>query len=311
MNASRLVLQAGFTGQLIGNGLGLFSTQSGGNSRAAGETASLKPSNVGSLQDIFQSVTYGSDEFSAKMSTTEKEIFVKATADLHNLQKSGYDRFSNGEMLSDLSTETLQFVEGLVGDIGALDPRRNEAVRDVYGIAEDESTDSQEALSAALSFNTIEKLSGPSVWTLGGCDYHDGGFATGDQKDEEMGRQIGRALELARRLGKPFFFQLITDGGCVAVEGSRNWQSDAGVKSMTVLGYMNPAGKPNMRKFQVGHYTNGQGAASDILVNSPIRASYASFANYLHVNGKLDLFNQLLPGVFTNAGELDSVLLFE
>jgi len=112
--------------------------------------------------------------------------------------------------------------------------------------------------------------------------------------------------------GRPFFFQLLTDGGCSASSGGREWNSDAGEKCMTVMGYYSPDGAPAMRSnVQIGAYTDGQGADMSTLVGGqPIKAAYAVFANYLNICGRLGEFERLVPGVFT-AAELDSLLVFE
>ena len=67
-----------------------------------------------------------------------------------------------------------------------------------------------------------------------------------------------------------------------------------------------------MIRKQVGRYTEGQGADRSTLTgNSPSLVAYAVFANYLNCCGMLGSFPEFAPGVFTGAGELKSVLLFE
>ena len=64
-------------------------------------------------------------------------------------------------------------------------------------------------------------------------------------------------MELAARLNKPLFFQIITDGGVSAPPGTRNWNSDSNQRSMTIVGFFDPKGAPKQRRIQVGEYTDG------------------------------------------------------
>lgn len=310
LNSSTLVLNAGCRGMYVTNGLGSMKSNSGGRSRAVLDDSNLKPVFVGSVNDVVGSTSFGGPGFNGAGAGPLK-VLAQAAADLRNIQKSAYRDWIGGAELDKLSKcayeKSLQFVEGVEG----LDPRQDAEARAAYGIAQNSPEGDANVVAASIAMNALRGYSGPGVWTLGGCDYHNGTSTTGDAKDKEMGVQIGRAIELAKRLGKPFFFQLFTDGGCDATTGTRKWRGDSGGKCMTVIGYYNPAGAPKMIRQQVGHFTNGQGAERATLIgSSPAKVAYAVFANYLNTMGMLGEFEKYAPGIFTPA-ELDEVMIFE
>ena len=276
-----------------------------------GETAAFKPTPINTINDVLGSTSFGGSPFNG-FGLPKLTAMAEGGVSLSRLQKEMMATFPGGEVLADLSKcayeKSLEFLAGVKG----LDPRQDTAAQGVYQINANTEPGNANAVAAAVSMNALRGYSGPGVWTLGGCDYHDGTQTTGDARDGDMGVQIGRAVELAFRLKKPLFFQLLTDGGCASGENTRNWNSDAGGKGMTVVGYYHPDAPPKIKKQQVGHYTDGQGAERSTLIGSePALVAYAVFANYLNICGKLGDFGSYAPGVFTGAGQLDSVLIFE
>ncbi len=118
-------------------------------------------------------------------------------------------------------------------------------------------------------------------------------------------------MELAYRLKKKFFFQVITDGGVSAEVNTRKWNSDDGVKSMTIIGYFDPEVAPTQRRVQVGAFTSGQGAdLKTLLGDQTLGVGHAVFANYLSLTGQLADFNKYVKTSPINSGNLDSVLIF-
>ena len=311
LNAACLILRAGYRGTFITNGMGLQNSLSGGNSAPCVDNNALKPTFINSVDAALGATSFGGPSFQG-VPVPKLRAMAEGQVDLSRLQKQLYLENPGGDTMADLSKcayeRSLDFLNGVSG----IDPRTDAIAQQVYGINQNTPASDMNAILATLSMNTIKGQAGPSVYTLGGCDYHDGTATTGDAKDRAMGVEIGRAVQLAHRYQKPFFFQLLTDGGCGATSGTRNWSSDSGDKCMTILGYYNPAGAPRMIRQQVGHYTNGQGAERTTLIGSePLLVGYAVLANYLNINGKLNQFHEYAPGVFTGAGQLDSVLLFE
>ncbi len=145
--------------------------------------------------------------------------------------------------------------------------------------------------------------------TFEGCDYHDGGRDSGDQKDQEIGRAIGSAVHAAYLNKVPLFFQIITDGGMTSDSFNRNWQSDSPLRAMTVLGYFNPNKAVEQIKLQIGHVTDN--AETDI--SNPISASadkgaVSALVNYLAVNNDLAALEKIFSRMSTQ--EIDALLVF-
>jgi hypothetical protein len=307
-SAIAMIMQTGYRGLFLAKGVGTADTVSGGNSDAVGQVPSLAPVFVRNVGDILRSVSFGS----AFNDLTPAAVTALARGSL-NVSMAQLGRLPTGpdlERLTELARcgyeQNFAFTQGTEG----LDPRNDDVFQGLYGIDQNTADDSSAAITAAITMNVLRANSGPGVLTLGGCDYHDGTQTTGDGKDLDMGRQIGLAVEAAHQVQKPLFFQLLTDGGAYAETGTRRWRGDAGDKSMTVIGYYNPAGAPTQRRIQVGNYTDGQGVDRSTLIGAdPAKAAYAVFANYLNAVGKLADFELYAPGVFSSA-ELDSVLIF-
>jgi hypothetical protein len=251
LSALALVSAAGNHGSLFANGVGLYPTLSGGNSRAAGEGPDTKTLQVNQLKDL----------------TTISSAM--------------------------------------------LDPRTDAAAQTIYGISANTSDFDRRVLIGAIVENVLARNTGPGAIVIEGCDYHTGDQTTGDQKDFEIGQEIGRAVELAHQKGTPLFFQIITDGGIVADPGTRNWNADS-YESMTVIGYFSPVSPIAYvnNQIQLGAYTDAQTVdRATIVGGEPALAAYSSFANYLNVIGQLDQFDGYAPGVFGE--QLNQTLLFD
>lgn len=311
LNIASLALKAGCRGQYITNGLGIIDSTSGGNSSPVFDSVPMKPTFVSTVDNVLGATSFGGASF-AEAGVDKMKVLAELGVELSAMQIPAYKSRPDGDLLSQLAPcsyeKSLTFVNGVQG----LDPRLNTEAQNIYNINQNTAANDMSALAASVTMNSINGFSGPGVWTLGGCDYHDGSQTTGDTQDGLMGVEIGRAVELAHRLKKPLFFQLITDGACAAEQGTRNWVSDSGDKSMTVIGYYNPDGAPKMLRTQVGHYTDGQGVERNTLIGSePALVGYAVLANYLNIMGRLNEFPSFAPGVFTGAGQLQSLLVFE
>jgi hypothetical protein len=311
MNAASLIIRAGFVGTSVANGIGMLDSISGGNSAPVVANLAFKPAIVNSINDILGATNFGGQAFK-EVEMEKKRALVEGSIDLSSIQKNDYMGSTDGQILAELSEcayqKSLSFLEAATG----LDPRADSLAQSVYQINQNTAVTDRTALSAALSMNTLSGASGPSVLTIGGFDYHGSTQESSDAKDLEFGNELGRAIELAFRMEKPFFFQILTDGGVEGTPGTRRWSSDSGDKGMTILGYYSPKAPPKMLRNQVGFYTDGQGAERTTLIGSePALVGYAVLANYLNIHGKLDMFKDLAPGVFSSNAQLKSVLLFD
>jgi hypothetical protein len=310
-NAGILALKSGTRGTYITNGTGTVESNTGGNSDGVDATPVYKPVLVNSVNDILSSTSFGGNSFNG-FPVAKLKALAQGSLDLGELQKMDYVNTPGGQALIDASTcsykKTLEFLSGVQG----LDPREDAVAQQLYNINQNSGATAMEVIESGIFMNTLDGNCGPSTFTLGDCDYHTGSNTKGDMQDRTMGEVIGRAVELAFRRKKPLFFQIITDGGNAALDNSRNWNADSGDKTMTVIGYYDPAGAPEQIRQQVGSFTNSQGAdTTSILGGNSSLIAYAVLANYLNLQGRLAEFNTYAPGVFTGAGELQSVLIFK
>ncbi len=308
LSAVSLVARTGYRGLIVPKGVGTRSSDSGGNSDVVGRDPALRPLAVTRVADILNSVSFGA-AFTG-LNAAAITAMARGAMNVGSDQLSRLPAGSDTDTLSELARcgyeQNLGYTQGTAG----LDPRNNAQMRAIYQIAQNTADNTEDVVAAAIAMNVMTGNSGPGIFTLGGCDYHDGTQTTGDAKDLSMGRQIGRAVEVAHQTRKPLFFQLLTDGGTYAREGTRMWRGDAGDKCMTVIGFYDPNGPREMRRQQVGWYTNGQGAEQNTFIGSePAKVACAVFANYLNVTGRLGDFERYAPGVFSTR-ELDESLIF-
>lgn len=306
-NTAALVAASGTGGSLIRLGLATRTSSSGGYSDSALLGAKMTPIFFNNVSDLVSLASFGG---SPLYGASEEALRLMATAS-RSLTAEQIERVQTGPGSRMLKDRVRSFLSEPFDVTGVrLDPRSNAAAAAVYGLTPSSSPSSVPVIQATLATNVIDGVVGPSVWTLGGCDYHDGTSTTGDALDRQMGEAIGRAVEYAHRVGRPFFFQLVSDGSCSAPSGSREWRSDTN-EGMQIFGYYRPEGAPEFMKenMQIGHFTDAQGAARSTVVGSdPNKAAFAVFANYCHVQGNLDKFREM-SRTFSES-ELQSVLVF-
>jgi hypothetical protein len=314
LSAIALVAQAGYQGELVQKIVAAITEQSpnsrsGGNSDVATLLPPPTPLIVSRVNDLLNSVSFGTAFDGMPVGSLNRLATHSLNVALHQILS--LPNTEQGRKLGQLTEESFRRSSALVESTTGLDPRIDQAVLETYGIAAGTDDANTTAVEAAVVMNTLKGQSGPGCITLGDCDYHTGGSEKGDLKDREMGQKIGRAVQLAHRLQRPLFFQLITDGGCDNAQGTRNWTGDSAGKCMTVIGYYRPDAPPAMRRSQVGHYTSGQVADGSTLIGSePFKVAFAVLANYLNVIGKLGDFEKYAPsGLFTPA-QLESLLIY-
>lgn len=309
LNAVDLVMRFGYRGgSLLSQAVGTRDSLSGGNSRASLNDVSLKPLYVSQMNGLLDSIA------SKAMQDLPNGSVPIVGEGIRGLGLSQWRSFSEAQRADKIR----EIGECLLGKLNILtsskdvDPRQSAIFQRIYRINPNTAPTDPDAVIAAITYNVLTHVTGPGVITLGNCDYHTGSSTLGDQQDLTMGRHIARAIQAAHELKTPLFFQLITDGGCSADPGTRNWRGDSGEKCMTVVGFYNPNAPQSQPRTQVGYYSNGQGAVRDSVVgSSPMRAAHAAFINYLSVSGRLDDYQRVVgssQGI--SPGEIESVLLF-
>ncbi len=129
---------------------------------------------------------------------------------------------------------------------------------------------------ASVGNLVLNRIAGAGSVTVGGCDYHNGSAATGERKDEEIGRYIGKLIRLASLKGQNLFLHLYTDGGVTGDSGGLTddtpegkgkvvWTSDSGTRSAAVLIiYKHDSDGSSLIRDnetrQIGNYIKGGGA---------------------------------------------------
>lgn len=307
-SAASLIAMAGARGTLVESCLGTRSSNSGGNTTVPFFDSILKSLYIGGVDDIFAAVKY--HKALSQLSPDTLRSLGNTILGLNREQSRRLSKMTFGEQLFQLTDRAVRKNIEVSESAGELDPRTDSDCKRIYNISETTKQDSVDAIRATVVMNALKGQTGPGTIMIDGCDYHDGSPVNGNIKDLETGKEIGRAIELAYRMKKPLIFQLLTDGGISAPPGTRDWNADDQEKTMTLLGYYHPNAAPAQRRLQVGHFTNGQGAARDTLIGADTtQVAYSVLANYLTISKSMNLFTPIVGNRFP-IEKLDEVLIF-
>jgi hypothetical protein len=316
-----LAIEAGAAGSIVNRGVagainpdGLLSppqTLSGGNSGAVDMASSYQPILANSIDDVLGAVSFGPTL--SNLSAASRRSILQAALSMSVEQLNKLSQGNPGAFAQQMNCG-FQTALGYSQAGPQLDPRNDANISKIYGINATTTAPTDPSLiTAAIVMNVLKGQTGPGVISIGGCDYHDGTQTTGDAIDLSIGTQIGQALQAAYLLKTPLFFQIITDGGLSASQGTRNWSGDAGFRGMTVIGYYNPTKIPSYitaNSQQIGAFNAGQGADESTIVGADTgQVAYASYANYLQVCGQLSAHADQLSVPFGTGG-VDQVLIF-
>ncbi len=310
LSSIALVYAASRKGRALNTVLASANSASGGNSVGPQLSLMPRPTAIARIEDLVTAVGFGAG---TSLAGLPKPLLVKYGATLERLNRLFLEKHSAPKTASKPYEEIRKTIE----QTPSVDPRASQEVAPVYGLNAQSNSASFEAVSAAVVRNVLEGNSGPGVISIGGCDYHDRGIAVTEAKDLEIGISVGRAVETAHRLKRPLFFQLLTDGGVGAEANSRIWRGDDGSKCMTVIGHYDPKGAADYavkERFQIGYFTDGQGAERGTLIGDASgkngeNIAYAVAANYLGVAGRAGEFPRFFGDRFTTE-QLKSVLVF-
>jgi hypothetical protein len=302
-----MVSKSGLAGINFSNGLGTRNSAQGANSQGPISDATLKPLQIQSVDDVVNALSYGPGL--ASLNPDQIGAMARAIKNMSSsqLQKlAGMDLGAQFAAIAECAyTKNLDFIRPPAN----VDPRLDANCQAVYGITPTSTGGATQ--SPSVVFNVLNGSSGPGAITIGGCDYHDGTQTSGDAKDLQIGQEIGRAIELARRLNKKFVFAVISDGGIYADQGTRNWRGDSGQRGMAVIGVYDPNTPASQIRTQVGNFTDGQGADRSTYVGSdPKRIAYSLFANYLSVCNNIGSFAQIVPATDFDIAQIDQHLIF-
>lgn len=293
-SAITMVSRAGLQGSLVKGSIGQAATNSGGNSDVYLQDARFKPKSVGSSKDILNLTSFGK-EFEDLDGSQRRVIF-------EGLKKAAGKNSQLRDLYEDLS------------HLGVIQPKmdvlQSAEMRNLYQI--NSPTDGG-TVQAAIVYNVLNGYTGPGVITIGNCDYHDNTGTTGDAKDLEIGQAIGRAIQAAYILKKPLFIQIITDGAVYAQESNnfeRRWKGDSNQSSLSVLGYFHPTRAVQLKKQQVGYYTDtGLVEMKTSVGPGPERMALGTLINYLNLHGAVGQFESVAD-TRLQPNEIDELLVF-
>lgn len=288
-----LVTAAGNIGSMVQTGLGMTAAESGGNSDWGSGNPSNKPMQINSADSLAAALSYG--PAFKRLPQGVLDTLAKTLLNLSSSQASQFSNMNLGQQFNSLMQAGYIKNEGYTAGVTGIDPRLDVNAQMIFGITAGSSGNQRSVVLATLALNAIMGNSGPSVFTIGGCDYHDGTQTSGDSKDTEIGTTIAQCIQLAAAKGKKVTFIVYTDGGIYSDPGTRQWRGDDNQHGLAVFGVYDPAGKPAMNKTQIGWYNNGQVTDPNFAVgNDPLKVCHALFLNYLAVSGKAADYSSLI-----------------
>lgn len=170
--------------------------------------------------------------------------------------------------------------------------------------------------SIIMSKLLTDGLSAGATIEMGGYDYHGRGRPAQNDRDEEVGRTIGLALETAHRKGTSLFVAVTSDGSTAAQQGGAGHvahRADSGARGSALLIGIGATEKPQQINKQVGKF-NDQGAVDTsylVTSNSPNLQALAIAYNYAAFNGTIGEFEkQLAASGNTNPFNESEYLVF-
>lgn len=303
LSAASLITAAGAMGSQLKGPLGQRNSVSGGNSDVASANANYRAMSVASISSLSNALSFG--PAFQKAPSGIRAAVAKAINRLTETQIGNLQKQTLGTQLSSLLSCNSSKLKDFVPATSALDARNDTDIAPIYGISKNSQATDPIAIEATIVKAAIEGNSGPGVITIPGCDYHVGNRGTGDAKDRELGIKLARAIRVAALKNKPLMFQIFTDGGIASDPGTRDWAGDDNNKSLTIVGFFDPRGRREMKSFQIGQYTKGQGADTNHYIGTePAKVAHAVLLNYLAVIGQLSRYPQIAadaPAVAANA----------
>jgi len=304
LSAFHLFSRAGAHGTVVKRGVGTTNSKSGGKSRGVAEDPAYTATFIRNISDL-----EGLNRLEGILGVVTPSLrgrIVDRLAKLSAEQAAQFASSEDGKKVRDSLSRADREMADSMSKIVNLDPRRDAGAAAVFGLNANTDPQSPAAVFAGLALAVLNRHSGPAVLTLGGYDYHQGNLQEIARKDQAVGQLVGRLIELAHRMKKPLFLQLITDGGCSPdpkQKGQRVWTSDSNVACMTVNAFYHPTAPAQNVRLQIGHFNDGQGADRDTYVGrSQERVAALSFANYLALSGRLgEVENFVPPGLIDTA----------
>lgn len=311
LDISGLVTKAGLVGANLPN-LGQTGTATG-IQQAPAFLAPPAPLVVSNFNSLSTSIGYTA-ALNTSLNSKQRESLVKLMRDLNTAQTRKLATIKDGEGIKKvLDCAGIKNVDVVVQGAGIIDPRGNTAYSQVWGVTAQTAVTDQALIAGAMVYNTLLGQAGSSSLNIGGYDYHNGTRTLGDTKDQEAGTMVGRILQSAAILQKPVFIYVISDGSVFSPDSdsrSAPWQGDRSSNGVAYMLYYNPKGRPETNGFQIGSFTDNQGADTSFITGGdPEKAALAAFANWCQANRRLDLLERVAGRPF-DTNTLPKVLKF-
>lgn len=311
LDASGMVIAAGRVGAKLPN-LG----RSGSSTGIRQLEANVKPP-VPLVVTDYNDILGAAGGFSntlARLSRDQQISLFKTIDRLSNSQSRKLASMSGGKNIQDLiECAGIRNNEIVSSTVDTLDPRKdNRGLSELWSLA-GKTDKSIEMICSSMVFNVLNGNAPTASLELGGYDYHTGNRTTGNTKDLEAGRLIGRVLHSAALMNSKLFLYVTTDGANGSEDSNSSgsaWRSDRGTAGVNYMLAYDPAVRPETTHFQLGHFEEGQVASTQFPTGSlPERAAAGVFANYLKFSGQVNLIDKVIPRLFSRA-DLDKIILF-
>lgn len=306
---SGIAYRAGLTGLTLPN-MGTGGSSTGINQKPSTISPPL-PLRVSSFQSFSNAISFTSALRNNLGANTAQGNALRAslTKLVSNLTASQTRKLASMPQTAQLKTivdcaadKNVELISNSAATAASIDPLSDAAiggqVATLYGI--NAGTNNDQRIFSAMIYNSLKGLAGTANIELGGFDYHDGTRNTGDNKDAELGRTVGRALQMAHLMNKKLFIYVTSDGAVGTETNSVNWVADRGDAGMAYMIMYDPAGRRPTLSSQVNAFTQGQIADESHAIGSEAeRAGQAAFANYAKFavgDSWLSLYHKAISG---------------
>lgn len=302
LDISGLVTKAGLVGTNLPN-LGRSGTT--GINQAPAFVAPPSPLIVSSFTAITSSIGYTA-ALGTSLNATQRGALSKLMRDLNTTQARKLASIKGAEDVKTvLDCAGIKNVDVIANGAGIVDPRQNAAFSQVWGFNMNTAPNNAQLIAGSMVYNSLLGQAGSSNINIGGYDYHDNTRTSGDNKDNEAGVMVGRILQSAAVLQKPVFIYVVSDGSVYSQDSQmRNapWAGDRGSNGVAYIMYYDPKGRPETSGFQIGHFTDNQGADTSFITGgNPELAGAAAFANWCAANKRMDLLEKVASRAFDTA----------
>lgn len=299
MDGTGIVMNAGLVGTALPNLRDV-------NHRASFGINSPAPLNVNRFEDLAGALGFAGAL--GNLDSNQLPRVAKLVQDLSTSQARRLASLSGGQNISDLmECATGQNYDNIANQaVDAIDPRNDAAVAGIYDL-----NNRNELTRAAMVYNCLNGVAGPTTIERGGYDYHNQGRASQDQDDLETGREIGKVLQMAAALNKKVFIPIISDGSvsCSGTAQGDQHSSDSGSRGCNGFIAYDPAGAPATNGTQIGSFTSGQVADRSFTSgDSPERNIAAIIVNWARMSGDINLALRALPNNTFSTAQIDQIL---